>query len=396
MKTIDMDDFDPPEGGGRRGPNFRRPTQFQMPPVKTLIWGGMASFLVLVLLILGLSGNLGVTNIQDNQVAVRMNYLTGSRDVITSPGYKMYIPFIQEVFPLDRTPQKYTMEGSRMRSDNHVPFLTVRASDGSNFWFESLEINYSILPSQAGELIDDSGIGDAFKRDWIRAYARSVLRDEFGRFSATEVAKSGSYESASLMSVERLNEVLNPHGIQILNIITPMPKFDPAYESAIDERKVADQDVERLMVFEEQLIQERGQKLAEVEKDKEIQWQEQQGDLVKEIKEAERESIFVKKGADEYKVTREADGRAELDRDTAIAEGMRAKYTKEAEGIVARAAALEKKGRVVVREALIEKLASIHFTLIPYNRDPSPKRLEHLEGSDRARQAGAATEGGQR
>ena len=42
------------------------------------------------------------------------------------------------------------------------------------------------------------------------------------------------------------------------------------------------------------------------------------------------------------------------------------------------AQALERRGEVVVREAIIEKLRSIKFTLIPYSRDPAPKRLEHL------------------
>jgi hypothetical protein len=394
MRTIDMEDSNPPTGGGPRRPRFKHETQIKMPPLKNLIWGGAGGVVALSLVVLGLSGNLGVTDIRDDQVAVKINYLTGSREVITSPGYKLYIPFIQEVFPLDQTPQKYLMQGKRVVNENHVPFLTVRARDGSNFWFDSLEIQYALLPGKADLLLDDSGPGDAFKRDWIRAYARSVLRDEFGRFSATEVAKSGSYEVASRSSVERMNEILNPHGIQILNLITPMPRFDPRYENAIDERKVADQDVERLRVFEEQLIQQRAQKLAEVEKEKEIEWQSLQGDLVKAIKESEREAIFVTKGADKYKVTREAEGQAELASDTAIAEGMRAKYTKEAEGILARTKALEERGRVVVREALIEKLSKIHFTLIPYNRDPSPRRLELLGGDEKAGAAGATTEGG--
>ena len=115
---------------------------------------------------------------------------------------------------------------------------------------------------------------------------------------------------------------------------------------------------------------------------------------MRERKEAEKESIFVQKGADRYKVTREAEGQAERDRDVAEAEGLVAKYTKEAEGIRARAAALEKKGAVIVREALIAKLANIRFTLVPYNRDPSPKRLEHMNGTLIEREAGAQNEGG--
>ena len=34
-------------------------------------------------------------------------------------------------------------------------------------------------------------------------------------------------------------------------------------------------------------------------------------------------------------------------------------------------------GRVVVREALVDKLLGVKFTLVPYSKDPAPQRLEH-------------------
>ncbi|MEL7341960.1 MAG: PAS domain-containing protein, partial [Bacteroidota bacterium] len=41
------------------------------------------------------------------------------------------------------------------------------------------------------------------------------------------------------------------------------------------------------------------------------------------------------------------------------------------------AEALAERGEVVVREALVEKLMGVKFTLVPYSRDPAPERLEH-------------------
>ncbi len=382
MKTIDMDD-DPPEGGGG-GP--RRPSykggqnsgpQVKLPPAKVLLGGCLVVAAVGTFLILGVSGNLGVVTVEDSEVAVKINFLSGDKEVLTTPGYKLYVPFLQGVYKLDRTPQQFLMEGTGSKGDNTAPFLTVRASDGSNFRFESLEIQYEILPGSADLIIEDSGIQDGFKRDWIRAFARSVLRDEFGRFSAVEVADPSSYTTARERSTQRLNEFLEPHGIVIKRIITPKPRFDPRYEEAIEERKVADQEVERLKQREAQLLQEREQELALVKKEKEIQWEELQGELKKLELESQRDAIQITKEADRYKVTREAEGQQVLDRLTAEAEGLTAKYTKEAEGIQARATALEARGRVVVREALIKKLANIRFTLVPYSRDPQPKRLEH-------------------
>jgi hypothetical protein len=46
-----------------------------------------------------------------------------------------------------------------------------------------------------------------------------------------------------------------------------------------------------------------------------------------------------------------------------------------------RVEALEQRGRVVVREALIEKLLDVKFTMLPYSRDPEPRRIEHVQSS---------------
>ncbi len=374
MQTIDDD---PPSGGktfelhpGGSTPKFNGP--------RLVIALGVGLIMV-VLGILGTMGKLGVTSVTAEEVAVKINYISGTRTVVTNPGFQIYIPFIEDVFKLDRTPQKFLMAGDRALGNNHVPFLTVRAKDGSNFSFDDLEIQYSILPGMAGGLLDDSGPGDGFKREWIRAFARSVLRDEFGKYSAVEVADPTVYQAARIASEERLSLMLEEHGLQLIQVICPKPRFDPAYEQAIEDRKEADQEVEKLREEEKRLLNERARLLAGATKDKEIEWQSLKGVLVKDLLNAEQAQIKIQKGADAYVVSREFDAKAVNAQLVQSARGMTAKYTKEAEGILARATALEERGEVVVRAALIEKLKNITFTLVPYSRDPGPKRLEHTD-----------------
>ena len=231
-----------------------------------------------------------------------MNYVTGNRTVITTPGYQIYLPFLEEVFKLDRTPQKFEMEGRRALSYNHVPFLTVRAMDGSNFSFDELEIQYAVIPGDAAVILDDSGPGDGFKREWIHAYARSILRDEFGRYSAVDVADPTSYQAARIASEERLRAMLAQHGVELIQVICPKPRFDPDYEQAIEDRKVADQEVEKLREEESRLLNERERVLAAAQKEKEIEWQSLQGTLIKALLNAEQEQIQVEKAADAYAV----------------------------------------------------------------------------------------------
>lgn len=377
MDTGDMD-----EGFARaRRPGRRSKVEINVSPAK------LAAVLVVVILlgfigIASMTGNLGFRVISAEEVGVKVNYLSGNKTVLDTPGVKIYVPFLENVFTLDKTPQRFVMAGGTSSSGNRASLLTVRAADGSNFRFDTLEIQYELLPGSAADVIEDSGLGDAYKREWVRAYARSILRDEFGRFDAVGVADPANLQAAGVKSEERLNELLEPHGIHIVKIVTETPSFDPAYEKAIEDRKVADQEVERLEVEVNRLLQDRERRLAAVDKVKEIEKRELQGELVRQLKEAEKERIRVEKSADAYRVERVAEGLAARDRMVAEARGLTAKYTKEAEGLVARAEALEKRGTVVVREAIIDKLRRVRFTLIPYSKDPSPKRLEHVDSRD--------------
>ncbi len=372
MSTIDAE---PPRGWP---PGKSKGGGKKLPPLAILA-GVILAMVVVFGGFMAITGNLGLISVRDDQVAVKVSYMSGESEVFVTPGFKFYLPFLQEMYLLDKSPQKFVMEGDRFVDAGHVPRLTVRARDGSNFRFDNLEIQYRLIPSKGSLIISDSGRGDAFKVHWIRAYARSILRDEFGRFSAEEVANPTTYDLATDKSRTRLNDLLYPHGIEVIQIVTPKPRFDDAYERAIEDRKVADQDVERLIAMEDQLLRERERELAGVEKEKEIEMRSLQGELEKIRLNAEQNAIRITKAADAYAIEQRARGQAEQAQKVARARGLTAKYSKEAEGLVAQANALEERGEVVVREALIKKLKSIRFNLIPYSRDPAPRRLEHSD-----------------
>ncbi|MFT5287055.1 MAG: regulator of protease activity HflC (stomatin/prohibitin superfamily) [Planctomycetota bacterium] len=360
----------PPGKGGKGGK--------KLPPM-VMIAGAILIMIFVFGALMAVTGKLGIVSVADDEVSVKVNYLTGEREVTNRPGFQIYLPFLQEVFLFDKSPQKFLMEGTSFRNESHVPQLTVRARDGSNFRFNTLEIQYRLIPGEAGFVLTDSGSGEAFKAHWIRAYARSILRDEFGRFTPQEVANTTTYSEATNNSKNRLNELLLGHGIEVIQIVTPKPSFDEKYERAIEDRKVADQDVERLIAMEDQLLRERQRELAAVEKDKEIELRSLRGDLEQARVNAERDAIQVTKSADAYAIEQRALGTAEAAERIAKARGLTAKYSKEAEGLLAKAEALEQRGEVVIREALINKLRSIRFKFVPYSRDPAPRRLEHTE-----------------
>jgi SPFH domain/Band 7 family protein len=392
----DPSDFPDPMGGNRppRPPRVPRPSlrpgggdgpQFNMPQIPRKLLGVL--FVLLFIVVLGLvavlTGRAGIIEINDREVGVIVNYVNGKEEVVNQPGYKIFIPFLEQAFKFDKSPQEFKMSGDRDLDDNHVRKLTVRAKDGSNFWFEELTIQYRLVPSAANLVLNDSGEGTSFKQNWVRTFARSILRDEFGKYSAEEAANPSSYKTARINSREKLNAVLGKHGIEITEIITPKPKFEAQYELAISQRKVANQEVEKLKIKAMQLVQERDRRLADIDRDMATEFELLKGTLEASRIAAEQNAVQLRLNADARKISTLAVGTAAELEMTERARGLTAQARKEAEGLIAKVEALAKRGEVLVREKLAEKFGKIRFEIVPYRRDPSPIRIEHLEGSNR-------------
>ena len=342
-----------------------------------LILQALAGLVVGVLLLYGVErwrlGATGLVDIPPSHVAVRIDYPSGALAVIEGPGYAFHVPFLQDVWLLDRRPQVFQMEGDKDRNERHVHYLTVRAKDGSNFWFDSMEIPYRIRPQAAADVLLDSGSGAAFQQ-WLPAYARAVLRDEFGRHAAQDVANQAGSQASKEEAQRRLNAYLLPHGVEIVQITTPKPKFDRDYEKAIDDRKVANQEVEKLAAQIDQLAQERGQRLAKVRKEKEIELAELRGTLAEQRLKAEAQAIEIRGKADAYAKQRQVEGetkRAEL---AAQAESARARGAREAEELRGLVAAVASGGDAAVRSAYVERLAGVSFRVAA--RPPAAKEAK--------------------
>lgn len=364
----------PPEGGKPLKVNFKFPPK----DLGRTIVIGLGVLLFVFVGALMVTGQGGLVEVSDTEIAVIINFMTGEKEIKNTPGYVVFIPWVQKAYKFDRSPNEFVMEGDRDRNWNHVRKLEVRANDGSTFGFKRLTIQYQLIPDKADFVLEDSGGFDAFKQNWVRAFARSVLRDEFGRYSAEEVTNPTVYSSAKIEAKQRLNEALGSHGIEILEIITPKPKFNPKYEQAIEDRKQANQEVERLRAKVEQLDKEKERRLAEVKRDKETEFRELQGTLAAQLIEAQKNRVKLEQSAEAYKIEQTNLGKAQEQRLTLDAEGLSEKARREAEGLQARVNALAEKGEILVREALAAKLAGIKFTIVPYRRDPAPVRIEHI------------------
>jgi hypothetical protein len=338
--------------------------------------------LVLAPLVVGfglrrITGNDGLARVSDDEAAVLVDYASGDKSLVTMPGYRAYVPWLQEVFRFDKSPNAFVMKGNAKGDANHAPRLLVRANDGSSFWFEEFVLQYALIPDRAPFVLEDSGPADQFKEYLVRVHARAILRDEFGRFSAEDVVKPENLQAATRAALEKLNAVLQPHGIEVLEISTAKPAFDKTYEEKVARRKTASQEIEHLRAEIDTLAQEKLSREQAVQVDKDIEMKKLEGNLVRDIGSAEKELIRAKAEADLVYLDRVSLARSIQLEKTTQAAGLTTKYTALFGDAKAHALALESRGEAAVRAALIDKLPRIEFNLVPYSRDPAPQRIEH-------------------
>ena len=354
----------------------------------------------------------GLIEIQDDEVAVVVDYWNGTERVVETPGYLSTLPYFQQVFRLRRQPETYEMKGQEPTSTQSVERLLVRAKDGSSFWFGSFTLQYALIPGSAATALQDSEVlarqleearlaaeapepeeGETAEGEptpttvdlarpmgagasAVHALARSILRDEFGRFSAEEVVLPQNLTAATQESKRRLNELLEPQGIRIVQIATPKPQFDRKYEEMIERRKVANQDMERLREELSRIGDERDYRLSKVEKEMQIEREKLKGTLARKIKQAQQLDVRTRKEADVFYSEKTAEAEGLRSKKLQHAEALTTRFDEEALTLVAHAEALAENGEASVRAALIKRLGTIHFRLVPYSRDPAPGRLE--------------------
>jgi regulator of protease activity HflC (stomatin/prohibitin superfamily) len=340
---------------------------------------------LLVLLGWVISDGAGVIEVEPGEVAVLYNNtpigLFGEPSrVITEQGALTFIPGFQRVEKLEIRPQILVMEGDASEDLDHLPALTVRANDGSNFYFGKLEIHYQIIPSMAVELVRTVGPGTAYKA-LVRVHAREVLRDAFGQYSFLEVANPATYGQATSAAKELLNERLAPLGIEVTNIPPPKPTFDDRVEHAIEERQNAEQEIEVQAERREKLAQEQGRKIQQVEQAKNQEYQQLVAELEAQRQQAINAQIAAKRAADLYFIQRQAEATAYQEEKVTRAKANEVAYRKEAEALAAKISAIGEQGADVLNRVIAEKVFPQleRITATPIAEPRSPIDIRYLE-----------------
>ncbi len=354
--------------------------------IRGLVPAGVAKSLILpglAVLILGyelLVGAGGCVEVKPGEAAVKYNN-TGvgvfgdGTTVITDQGVQTFIPGLQSIEKLERRPQILVMADDEklVRSKRKLAFgdyeasadvaltqrvkgLTVRAKDGSNFYFDVLEVHYQIKPRHAGTVIERLGPGDGFKRELLATFARGILRNEFGKYSFLEIADPTTYGAATSDSRNALNVALERYGVEVIQIITPKPSFDQRVEVAIEQRQNAEQEIEVQAEKRRKLEQESGLKVQSIEQEKNAEYQALVAELEANMKGAENQLISTKREADKYFIERQASGLAHKAEKITRAKANAVAYRKAAEGLAAKISAVGAQGPAVLNSVIAQKV----------------------------------------
>lgn len=257
-----------------------------------------------------------------------------------------FVPFLSDWHTFDTRLQNLEMTMDTTRGDRRQrDDLLFKTIDGNDISLDVI-ISYRIDQSKAPQILERVGMSDdAIREKVVRTIARSRPRDIFGELNTEEFYIADSRAKKALEVEATLNEILEAYGVVVERVNTQDYRFNPAYQEAIENKKVADQQAEKL----------RSETLATTE------------EYQTNVEKAKAEVNKVRAAADGEFQRAEIEANAYYEQQKRIAEAILAEGRAEAEGIRELNAALSGAGGAnVVKLAIAEALADKRIVMLPF------------------------------
>ncbi len=175
-----------------------------------------------------------------------------------------FMPFINDWHVFDTKLQNLEMTVSQARGDRKTQDdLVFKTIDGNDISLDVI-IAYRIDASKAPHILQYVAPDDTTLRDKIvRTVARSKPRDIFGELKTEAFYVAESRETQANKAKEELQKILGPMGIVVEKVLTNDYRFNSEYTKAIEDKKVADQQVEKNKSAQHAALEEYKRKLEE-------------------------------------------------------------------------------------------------------------------------------------
>jgi len=224
--------------------------------------------------------------------------------------------------------------------------LLFKSIDGNDISMDVI-IAYRIDPPKAPYILEHVAASNLeLEEKVVRTIARTVTRDVFGELKTEDfyVASNRTQKAEAVLKI--LNDILRPYGVIVESVLPKDYRFNPAYQKAIEEKKIADQIAERYKSETNATVEEYKQKL-----------QQAQGEVNRLVANVDGTFEQAKIEVDAYF---EQQGR--------IAKAIEAEAAAEAQGIEKMIDALNSSGGItMVKLRLAEALTGKSIYLLPFS-----------------------------
>jgi len=157
-----------------------------------------------------------------------------------------FLPFINDWHVFDTKLQNLEMTYATTRGDRrNQDDLLFKTIDGNDISLDVI-IAYRIDADRAPYILQYvAGDDDTLRDKIVRTVARSKPRDIFGELKTEAFYVAEARETQSKKAQESLQSILGPMGIVVEKVLTNDYRFNAEYTKAIEDKKVADQQVEK-------------------------------------------------------------------------------------------------------------------------------------------------------
>ena len=346
-----------------------------------------------------------VGRIQGNEIGVLVDNLSGDVEVRTEPGALVYNGLISDFYTLDNTVQTVQMVGPDR--------VNIKTAGGADVEMD-VEVNYRLVQDPVtiqDKVIPECGLReqrqaqgrrdrgqetmivqrvDAYKVKWVRDYSRTIIRYVFGELNAGEFYRASLRDEKARASEAELNELLRPHGIEVLKVVPDKFTFYAEYEQIISDKKAAEQEVENQEEVGKQKLEEQKKLETEATARANVEIARMKGELQKQKLAAEAEAAAAIKAAEAYAISRKKAADASFYKASNDAKAILAKHEAEAEGMRQLADSLSGTGGSnLVKLEYAKALATSLISGVPYATDPRIQKVE-VSGTSNEREAAAS------
>jgi len=211
------------------------------------------SVIVISLVFSILSAGLVFIEPQERGIVISALNPDGYRSQVLQPGLRWIIPFFErvEIYPISR--QTYTMsivqnEGDVVGDDS----ISARTSDGQEIFVDASVI-FEIDPQKVVQV--HILWQDRYATDLVRAQSRGVIRDGVSKFGVEEIISEKRFELVDYIE-SQLSEKLAENGLSLVDFVLRNITFSPEYAASVEQKQIAEQQVEQQKFVVEQKKQE--------------------------------------------------------------------------------------------------------------------------------------------